>query len=403
MLSGVVGFARETLTDWRVSWRMATLVFAAEIALLWAIIHFVSYTEIDWKAYMDEVEGFLNGTHDYTQLKGDTGPLVYPAGFVYIFAGLYHVTGQGADILLAQYIFAGVYLAFLALVMYLYIATKQPPYLLAVIALTAFRVHSIFVLRLFNDPVAMLFFYAACALFVKYKWTAGCVLFSLAVSIKMNVLLFAPGLLLLLLLHCGFAGAFWRIALCGLIQCVALAVPFLLENPIGYIVRSFNLGRQFMYVWTVNWRFLPEETFLDRRFHAGLLLLHIALLSALAYKWSRSVVLSARHILAHEVVAVVVACILLTLFASNLVGMAVARSLHYQFYIWYYHSIAWLLWNSKLPFLLRSCAVLVGIEFAWNTYPSTDISSAVLHVCHFIMIIAVFTATTPTPHKIKSA
>ena len=33
-------------------------------------------TEIDWKAYMQEVEGFLNGTRDYYQLKGDTGPLV---------------------------------------------------------------------------------------------------------------------------------------------------------------------------------------------------------------------------------------------------------------------------------------------------------------------------------------
>lgn len=37
----------------------------------------ISDTEIDWVAYMQEVEGFLNGTHDYTQLGGDTGPLVY--------------------------------------------------------------------------------------------------------------------------------------------------------------------------------------------------------------------------------------------------------------------------------------------------------------------------------------
>ena len=33
-------------------------------------------TEIDWVAYMQEVEGFLNGTWDYVELKGDTGPLV---------------------------------------------------------------------------------------------------------------------------------------------------------------------------------------------------------------------------------------------------------------------------------------------------------------------------------------
>jgi alpha-1,3-mannosyltransferase len=33
-------------------------------------------TEIDWQAYMDEVEGAINGTYDYTQLQGGTGPLV---------------------------------------------------------------------------------------------------------------------------------------------------------------------------------------------------------------------------------------------------------------------------------------------------------------------------------------
>ena len=33
-------------------------------------------TEIDWKAYMQEVEGVVNGTFDYSKLGGDTGPLV---------------------------------------------------------------------------------------------------------------------------------------------------------------------------------------------------------------------------------------------------------------------------------------------------------------------------------------
>lgn len=33
-------------------------------------------TEIDWEAYMEEVEGVINGTYDYRFLKGVTGPLV---------------------------------------------------------------------------------------------------------------------------------------------------------------------------------------------------------------------------------------------------------------------------------------------------------------------------------------
>ena len=60
------------------------LIFMAEIALNTLIVKKVPYTEIDWKAYMSEVEGYLNGSTNYYDLKGDTGPLVYPGGFVYI-------------------------------------------------------------------------------------------------------------------------------------------------------------------------------------------------------------------------------------------------------------------------------------------------------------------------------
>lgn len=46
------------------------------LIIVFAIMLSTTDTEIDWKAYMDEVEGVINGTYDYTQLKGDTGPLV---------------------------------------------------------------------------------------------------------------------------------------------------------------------------------------------------------------------------------------------------------------------------------------------------------------------------------------
>lgn len=66
---------------------------------------------------MQEVEPVLNnGTYDYSVLKGDTGPLVYPAGFVWIFSGLYLATDNGTDIRLGQYLFLGLYLLHLALV-----------------------------------------------------------------------------------------------------------------------------------------------------------------------------------------------------------------------------------------------------------------------------------------------
>ena len=48
------------------------------------------YTEIDWKAYMQEVEGYLSGERNYERIRGDTGPLVYPAGFHIFSAALAH-------------------------------------------------------------------------------------------------------------------------------------------------------------------------------------------------------------------------------------------------------------------------------------------------------------------------
>ncbi|XP_074403420.1 dol-P-Man:Man(5)GlcNAc(2)-PP-Dol alpha-1,3-mannosyltransferase isoform X1 [Zonotrichia albicollis] len=255
---------------------------------LW-VIRRVPYTEIDWKAYMQEVEGFANGTRDYTQLKGDTGPLVYPAGFVYIFLGLYHATGRGSDIRLAQYLFAGLYLLNLLLVFRIYCRTnKVPPYVFFFMCCASYRIHSIFVLRLFNDPVAMAILFLAINLFLEERWSWGCLLFSLAVSVKMNILLFAPGLLFLLLQRFGLLGCIPKLCICALLQ-VVLGLPFLLVNPVGYLTRSFDLGRQFQFKWTVNWRFLPEEVFQNRVFHAALLLAHLAGLGLFAlHRWHSS-------------------------------------------------------------------------------------------------------------------
>lgn len=67
-----------------------------------------------------------------------------------------------------------------------------------------------------------------------------------------------------------------------------LGLPFLMENPIGYMTRAFDLGRQFMFKWTVNWRFLPEWLFLSCYFHLVLLAAHLlALLLFALCRWKR--------------------------------------------------------------------------------------------------------------------
>lgn len=73
---------------------------------------------------MEQVKLFLDGERDYTRIEGGTGPLVYPAAHVYTYTALYYATDNGTNILRAQVIFAGIYLATLALVMACYRKAK---------------------------------------------------------------------------------------------------------------------------------------------------------------------------------------------------------------------------------------------------------------------------------------
>lgn len=51
----------------------------------------------------------LQGERDYSRLGGSTGPLVYPAGFLYIYTLLHWLSG-GGRIVPAQWLFIFFYL-----------------------------------------------------------------------------------------------------------------------------------------------------------------------------------------------------------------------------------------------------------------------------------------------------
>ncbi|XP_067898507.1 dol-P-Man:Man(5)GlcNAc(2)-PP-Dol alpha-1,3-mannosyltransferase [Heterodontus francisci] len=377
---------------------VAACLWLAEICVNLWVIRKVPYTEIDWRAYMDEVEGVINGTYDYTQLKGDTGPLVYPAGFVYIFMMLYYISDHGVNIHLGQYMFAIFYLITLLLVFRIYNHTKKvPPFVFFFMCCASYRIHSIFILRLFNDPIAMMILYMAVNLFLNNRWSLGCCFFSLAVSVKMNILLFAPGLLFLLISEFGLVRTIPKLGICATLQ-ILLGLPFLMENPVGYVARAFDLGRQFLFKWTVNWRFLPEEVFLSRYFHLTLLVAHLSILILFAvYRWNKSEermvsLLKAPEERKTQHQTVTADQIVFVLFTSNFIGICFSRSLHYQFYVWYFHTLPYLLWSTHVKKLAHLLKVLILglIELSWNTYPSTVYSSISLHVCHLIILLSLW-------------
>lgn len=73
---------------------------------------------------MEQIQLYIDGERDYTKIEGGTGPLVYPAAHVWIYRMLYDLTDHGKDILLAQKLFAGLYLVTLAIAMICYRKAK---------------------------------------------------------------------------------------------------------------------------------------------------------------------------------------------------------------------------------------------------------------------------------------
>ncbi|KAJ3426938.1 alpha-13-mannosyltransferase [Anaeramoeba flamelloides] len=437
------------------------LVLCCELILNFFIVQKVPYTEIDWEAYMDEVAGpLVHDEWDYTKLRGGTGPLVYPAGFVWLYGLLYKLTDSGLNIKRAQYIFIGFYMVFIFIVLNLYaIVIEQnsnnkdkvkgekeqnnqnksknksknknknknknnkkqqngkkqekeqvkekrsnvsslltkfefQPWILLCLAFSR-RIHSIFVLRLFNDPLAMLLFYFSVYLMIKNRWWVGCFVYSLAVSIKMNIFLFAPGLLLLMLKTHSFIKTIFLLAVCAITQ-VVLAIPFLLVNPLGYLNKSFELSRKFFYIWSVNWQFLPEDFFLSNAWSYGLLALQLGCYILFATKkWishekSYKNALNKGKVTAEHFIYI--------LFTSNFIGIVFSRSLHYQFFVWYYHTIPYLLIKTKIHWVFQ-ILILLAIEVVWNVYPPNAYASLALNLLHLIVLILLFLKPVPKPRS----
>jgi alpha-1,3-mannosyltransferase len=93
---------------------------------------------------------------------------------------------------------------------------------------------------------------------------------------------------------------------------------------------------------------------------------------------------------------------LLPIFLANFIGVICARSLHYQFYVWYFHSLPYLSWFTNYHPSFK-ILVLLLIEFCWNKYPSTIFSSVLLHVCHLILLIGIGVKLFKNTAQVKEA
>jgi alpha-1,3-mannosyltransferase len=272
-------------------------------------------------------------------------------------------------------------------------AAQVPPYVFPLL-IASKRLHSIFVLRCFNDCFAALFLWLAILCFQRKFWTIGVLAYSWGLGTKMSLLLVLPAVAVILFQGRGVSGSL-TLVMIMLQHQIAIANPFLKENWKGYLSRAFELSRQFFFKWTVNWRFVGEDMFLSRSFALTLLVLHALVLAAFMHqKWLRPA-LSRKPLSAlvgpilqfsspfgsrdETLVASAIKpqYVMTTVLSANVIGLLFARSLHYQFYAYLAWATPYLLWRSGAhPIVQYGFWALQ--EWAWNVFPSTPVSSAVV-------------------------
>lgn len=90
-------------------------------------------------------------------------------------------------------------------------------------------------------------------------------------------------------------------------------------------------------------------------------------------------------------------------FTGNFLGIVFARSLHYQFYSWYFFSLPFLLWQTSHSLALK-LGLFTCIEICWNVFPASAVSSSLLLMSHICLLIGLcFKRPTALEPKVRQA
>lgn len=237
----------------------------------------------------------------------------------------------------------------------------------------------------------------------------------------MNALLALPGLGLILLRNVGIVRT-TAYLLAGVGLQIALAAPFLATYPHEYLSKAFEFSRVFFYQWTVNWKFLPEPIFLSPNFSHALLVLHFSTLLLFVHtKWTRrdgGLINVIRRILSHEwrswgrgAFHDGPAFMTELLWGCVFVGIVFSRTIHFQFYVWYFHSLPFLLASVQMKPTwlcnLSRLALFAGIEYGYTVVNSAlgpegkplgeplPLSALVLQSSHLLLLLGTYFGRNP--------
>lgn len=382
------------------------ILLLLESMALKIIIGNVPYTEIDYKAYMEQIDMIYDGEYNYDNIEGGTGPLVYPAGHVVIFKIMHWLTEGMDHIERGQTAYRYLYLLTLFHQFMIFYKLDIAPWCV-VLSCFSKRLHSIYVLRLFNDCFTT--FFMMCTFLglirgssiksnniMKFSIvTLVSLTYSFAISIKMNALLYLPGVAISLYL---ISDGTLMICLYSVLMMIGMQIwvgwAFLSRYPWQYLNGAFNFKRQFMFQWSINWQFIGEDGFTSLLFQRSLLISSIIMIVFVIIMKYPNIFYDVRRSIIHPFSGVVkgngnlLDIISFLFIISNFIGIIFSRSLHYQFLTWYHWTLPILISWSRLPIWIGPIWYVIH-EYCWNSYPPNSNASITLIILNSSLLILV--------------
>ena len=266
--------------------------------------------------------------------------------------------------------------------------------------------------RLFNDIFSMIYMYSCIYFLIKYRKNSffiATLLYSIAISAKINTLLFLPGIAYIYIKAKGPLFLISQLIFIVFFQ-FFVGLPFILHNPANYFNKSFDFSRNFEFSESLNWQMIPESIFSNRIFHKTLLTLHVLLLLLfLLLKWEkpanlmdffRKMRLNAWGLNA-ELRPLNKNFMIRVVFICNLIGILCCRSIHYQFLVWYFSTLPFLVWQTKLPIYLK-VGMMLSFNYGWS-YQRSSSKSIFLLVFHLslLFLLAVYDKKVEKSEKVE--
>ena len=324
-----------------------------ELTKGWLIILLDTPFGYDYVSFMEQAKLFIDGERNYTSIVGENGRAYYPASHLYTFSAFYELTG-----VLDQYKYGQILLLCTHLVMTFTTVKiykecfKDAPrdwWLLAVWALNTKLVENS-TRGLFAETFNVTLTYIGIYLFQKQQQFAGVIFIGLALTYKMNVLLYVPAVYYLSSLSRNIYVGTIYLAIIAMMPFI-FGAPFLIDYRDEYtkiafkFSRGFNVRASAIYFFLWPWKISSSIAF-------GAVLLSgqvFGLIYVLFTRWLplldenkkfdfvkilkrffRSNPSYKEH---HPYFVAEV------FFVCNYIGTALSRTLHQQFICWFWYSI----------------------------------------------------------------